>query len=264
MQKTNKEYFVKGSRWWWYSVFLIILNIVIPVSLETILGIIFIVEEIEELIFSFILMLPLIILLVILTTKFMKNTLKRDHGFSRSRLIFLSIVYVLYMIIAITGIAGIGEYCELTDFKAISIASPIGIGPVLLLANFLISYMYHKKGVIPADKKDKGLIILGIISIIASLIFPIIIIVIFCGLLLLKPSTKSYNKKIQCKNCGALIETNSKFCKNCGAVVGKSSKSSKKSGQEVSDNKEKNRCKNCNSLIEKDAIFCTNCGKEIN
>lgn len=227
MQKTNKDYFVKGSRWWWYSFFLIIFNIVTPAILATVFGILFVVEGDYEFIFQLVLIIPVIILLVILTIKFIKNTLKKEQGFSRSRLIFISIIYFLYICIALMGIALINEYLELSTFKLLLITMPFALGPLLLLVNFLTSHIYHKKGVIPADEKNKSLAALGIISIIESLFFPIIFIGVFCCYSLVKSSGNSFrisynakkNKNLYCKKCGALIDKDANFCTNCGEKI---------------------------------------------
>lgn len=222
MSLTNKEYFIKWSRWYWYTIFLVLLNIVFPILFE----VLFIIEESSVTLF-----VPLFsVLLIVLTIRFIKSTLKREQGFSSAMLIIISILYFIYFILIFYGILEISEFYEWKDFITVSIIMPFGLGPFLLLINFIISHMCHKKGVILANEKDWKLTLLGIMSIIISIFLPVIIITIIIGvvifLLLGNPSIgkknieKSTTKKY-CKNCGALIEDDSKFCVNCGRKISK-------------------------------------------
>ncbi len=255
MTLTNKDYFVKGSRWYWYSNFLILLNIICPIIFEAIFGVLFIINEDEELLIPVISLIPFIILLCIFTIKFKKDILKREQGFSIILLIIVSIFYFIYLSIACAGFAGISEFYEFKDSLYMAITVPFVLGPFFLFINFITSYLCHKKGLIPADKKDKKLLALGVISIIISIFYQIIIIFIIICLIFIFSSKDSFvgtsrkpTKVIKyCKNCGAEIKKDATYCSSC----------------EKNIKKENNYCGNCGAKIEKDATYCSSCGKKL-
>ncbi len=227
MSLVNKDYFVKGTRWWWYCIFLIMFNIIFPIILEIILGVFFLVDGDDEHLVPFILAIPFIIALVILTIIFLKNILNREQGFSIVMVVVISILYLNLLFFEVGGLASILSYSELGTFSMTLVAAPLGIGPIFLLGNFIISHMYHKKGIIPANKKDKRLTILGISSIVFSLFYPIILIVIIGFFLFVKlisgdsSSPIGTSKKYYCPNCQKIIDKDDKFCKECGCIIDK-------------------------------------------
>lgn len=242
MTLTNKDYYVKGTRWWWYSIFLIFFNIICLIVLGTIVGVLGFIEDDEELLIPFIFSMPSVVLVIILTIIFIKNTLKREKGFSMAMLIVISIFYFFAILLLIIPFV---MYFELGDFTSVLIVMPFIIGPLMLLINFIVSHMYHKKGIIPADKKDKKLKWLGIVSIIVSLFSPVILIAIIVFGILLKPSSyKNQGIMKECKKCHERIDKNAEFCPKCGA-------------------KQDEYCKKCGALISENMNFCVKCGEKI-
>lgn len=222
MELTNKDYYVKGSRWYWYSIFLILLNIVAPLIAE----VIFFIEETD----AFLALVPFIITIIVLTILFIKNTIKREKGFSVGLLICISIFYFIYYILFVMGITEIQEYYEFGDLIAFLIIFPFGLGPFLLFINFIIAYKCHKKGVILANEKNGKLQLLGILSILVSLFFPIIVLLLFSlkfFLSTMQSTSANKNKKKNDKNrkycdkCGAEISDNALYCEKCGKKIEK-------------------------------------------
>lgn len=222
MELTNKDYYVKGSRWYWYSIFLILLNIVAPLIAE----VLFFIEE--TVVFLF--LVPCIITVIVLTILFIKNTIKRENGFSVGLLICISIFYFIYYMLFMIGITEIQEYYEFGDLIAFLIVLPFGLGPFLLFINFIIAYKCHKKGVILANEKNDKLQLLGILSILVSLFFPIFILLLFSlGFFLSTMQSTSVNKnkkendkkKKYCGKCGAEISNDALYCNKCGKKIEK-------------------------------------------
>lgn len=138
--------------------------------------------------------------------------------------VVISILYLNLLFLEAAGLCSILSYYEWGTFSMTLVAMPLGIGSIFLLGNFIISHMYHKKGIIPTNKKDKRLTILGILSIVFSLFYPSILIVII-GLKKLtsggSPSPIGTSKKYYCPNCQKLIDKDDKFCKECGCIIDK-------------------------------------------
>lgn len=249
MELKNKDYYVRGSRWYWYSIFLILLNIVAPLIAE----VIFIIEESYE----FILMIPFIISLIVLTILFIKKTINREQGFSVGLLICISILYIIYYFLFIYGIVEIQDYYEFGDFIALLIIFPFGLGPFLLFVNFIIAYKCHKNGVILANEKNNKLKLLGVISILVSLFFPFFILLLFSFKFLASTmksvgkkgnQNRNNNNKKRCQKCGAEISVNSSYCDKCGMKI---------------DNKNKKYCKKCGEVLNNNSNFCSKCGSKI-
>lgn len=240
----NKDYYVKWSRWFWYSVFLILFNIVSPIIFE----ILFIIEETEVCLFTTIFIAPLIILTII----FLKNTIKREDGFSIPLLIVMSVIYIFYLFTFMAGCVEIGEYYYWSEFKLYSVVLPFALGPFLLLINFIISYVVHKKGIILANEKDWKLTLLGILSIIVSIALPVVIILIILLFIIVPKGSSlsqssSRNENHFCKECGKRISNKLEYCEECSKLTNKTTKF----------------CTFCGCALKEGSSFCPQCGKKI-
>lgn len=250
MDLTNKNYVTKWSRWYWYEFFLILFNIVFPVLFQSfIIGLIIIEEDL-----IYLRLIPIIVLLITLSSIFIKETLKRKSGFSVLLLIATSLVYFIYYLLFLIAMLDIIEYYEInvSEFAIFAIFLPFIIGPLMLLENFVISHMYHKKGSIPADQKSTPLKIFGISSVFVSLFLPFIIVAIILIILLIGiPNYTGNNyerKKYTCKNCGSKVDINSSFCPKCGSEI---------------KLEKQYTCKNCGSKVDINSNFCPKCGLDV-
>ena len=223
MELKNKDYFVKGSRWYWYAIFFVLLNIVMPVITE----VVFIIEELDSSLFMILLIIPLVILSIL----FIKKTIKREEGFSVMLLTVISLLYLIYYILFMTGVIELQDYYKFNDFEALLIIFPFGLGPFLLFVNFIISYKCHKKGAILANEKNGKLMLLGILSILVSLFFPLFILLLFsfnffASTLKMSGGNNGKGKdrkKLYCVKCGNEINSDSLYCDKCGMKIDRSS-----------------------------------------